>query len=171
MPTLSEEVVEKSIAASIFAIEVYNKPDFKYREETFSVLMTNAWELLLKAKLIKDNGENPASIVEMPDGKPKLNRSGNPMTYGLRYVLDKIYQQPGNALTNPCYENVLLLVEVRDNAIHFINKDLYFSRRIQDIGTASLRNYLSLVGEWFGIEAGGPMRADGQAGNLTGQPD
>ncbi len=76
MPTLSEEVVEKSIAASIFAIEVYNKPDFKYREETFSVLMTNAWELLLKSKLIKDNGENPASIVEMPDGKPKLNRSG-----------------------------------------------------------------------------------------------
>ena len=32
--------VDKSIGAALSAIEVYNKPDFKYREETFSILIT-----------------------------------------------------------------------------------------------------------------------------------
>ena len=43
------EILDKSIAACVSAIEVYNKPDFRYREETFSILMVNAWELLLKS--------------------------------------------------------------------------------------------------------------------------
>jgi hypothetical protein len=38
-------LLEKSIQASLSAIEVYNKPDFKYREESFSILMVNAWEV------------------------------------------------------------------------------------------------------------------------------
>jgi hypothetical protein len=46
--------VGKSVGAALSAIEIYNKPDFKYREETFAILMINAWELLLKAKIIKD---------------------------------------------------------------------------------------------------------------------
>lgn len=57
MKARSQELVEKSIAAMISAIEVYNKPDFKYREETFSILSINAWELLLKAKWLKDHNE------------------------------------------------------------------------------------------------------------------
>lgn len=56
------QVLEKSVAAAVSAIEIYNKPDFKYRSETFSILMTNAWELLLKAKLLKDNKNDLRSI-------------------------------------------------------------------------------------------------------------
>nr|WP_232055107.1 DUF3644 domain-containing protein [Vibrio taketomensis] len=40
--------------------------------------MTNAWELLLKSKLVKDDGDNPESIhvfnkgvVISPSGNPK----------------------------------------------------------------------------------------------------
>jgi len=51
-------LLEKSIQAALSAIEVYNKPDFKYREESFSILMVNAWEVLLKAKILKDNVKN-----------------------------------------------------------------------------------------------------------------
>ena len=36
----------------VAAIDVYNKPDFSYREETFSILALNAWELLLKARYL-----------------------------------------------------------------------------------------------------------------------
>ena len=46
----SVKLYRKAEAALISAIEAYNKPDFKYREETFSILALNAWELLLKAK-------------------------------------------------------------------------------------------------------------------------
>ena len=82
-------LLDKSIAAAISAIEVYNKPDFKYREETFSILMINAWEILFKAKIIKDNKNKLRSIyipnkIKNKKGEPlkrffpKENRCGNP---------------------------------------------------------------------------------------------
>jgi hypothetical protein len=85
--------VEKSVGAALSAIEIYNKPDFKYREETFAILMINAWELLLKAKIIKENGGNLRSIYDFQKKQGKkgnllkrpvliLNRSGNPKTKG-----------------------------------------------------------------------------------------
>lgn len=49
MKSRSRLMLEKSIAAMLSAIEIYNKPDFKYREETFSVLCINSWELLFKS--------------------------------------------------------------------------------------------------------------------------
>jgi len=38
-------------AAILAAIEIYNKPQFLYRDECFAILLLNAWELLLKAVL------------------------------------------------------------------------------------------------------------------------
>jgi len=35
-------LLEKSISAAISAIEIYNKPDFKYREESLIILLVNA---------------------------------------------------------------------------------------------------------------------------------
>ena len=55
-------LLEKSVNAAISVIEIYNKPDFKYREESFSILMVNAWEILLKAKIVYDNNNNLKSI-------------------------------------------------------------------------------------------------------------
>lgn len=57
-----ESLIEKSVACAVSAIEIYNKPDFKYREETFSILMINSWELILKAKIIKDANNNIKAI-------------------------------------------------------------------------------------------------------------
>jgi len=53
MKSRARAMLDKAIAAMISAIEIYNKPDFHYREETFSVLCINAWELLLKAKVLQ----------------------------------------------------------------------------------------------------------------------
>ena len=53
MKSRNRAMLEKSISAMIAAIETYNKPDFKYREDTFSVLCINAWELLFKAKVLQ----------------------------------------------------------------------------------------------------------------------
>jgi len=49
-----KNLLDKSIQSAISAIEIYNKPDFKYREESFSILIINAWELLFKAKILQD---------------------------------------------------------------------------------------------------------------------
>jgi len=87
-------LVDKSVDACLAAIEIYNKPDFRYREETFSILMLNAWELLLKARVTKAGGGKTRAIEvwqprTRPNGTkttreyPKLNRSKNRMTIGL----------------------------------------------------------------------------------------
>ena len=55
-------LLDKSVQVAISTIKIYNKPDFKYREESFSILMVNAWELLLKAKILKDNKNDLASF-------------------------------------------------------------------------------------------------------------
>jgi len=48
-------LLDKSIASMLSAIELYNKPNFQYREETFAILAVNAWELLLKAIILRQN--------------------------------------------------------------------------------------------------------------------
>lgn len=61
---LSADLAAKSVQAAVAAIEIYNKPSFSYREEAFSLLMTNAWELLLKAKWLAENGEAIESLYD-----------------------------------------------------------------------------------------------------------
>jgi hypothetical protein len=154
---LSADVAIKSVQAAIAAIEIYNKPSFSYREESFSLLMTNAWELLLKAKWLAENGEAIESLYEMVKDKsggqkPKENRSGNPISVGLTYLAAAMATDRKFGLEKAAQENLLALIEIRDNAAHLINKDLYIARRVQEIGTASLRNYLLLAAEWFDLD-------------------
>jgi hypothetical protein len=119
--------------------------------------MTNAWELLLKAKWALDHGENPESLYVLIDDKkggktPKLNRSGNPLSVGLAYLAARLLEDKNSGLERGCHDNILALVEIRDNAAHLLNKDLYLGRRVLEIGTASLRNYLHLATEWFQLD-------------------
>ncbi len=149
----SAELLNKAIAAAISSIELYNKPDFKYREETFGILMTNAWELLLKAKALKDSSEDFSALVVVDrDGKPKLSRSGSPITHELTYLANKLVTQKGSGMDATCFSNLELLVEIRDTSVHFVNRDIHFSRRVQDVGTAALKNFITLASAWFGAD-------------------
>jgi hypothetical protein len=155
--SLSTDLAHKSIQAAISSIEIYNKPHFTYREEAFALLMTNAWELLVKAKWVLDHKESLESLyVLIDDGKggkaPKLNRSKNPLSAGLSYLTAKLVEDKDSGLERGCHDNILALVEIRDNAAHLLNKDLYLGRRVLEIGTASLRNYLQLATEWFQLD-------------------
>lgn len=146
--TLSGRLMDKSIQAALSAIEVYNKPDFKYREETFSILMVNAWELLLKAKVVADNGERMESLYQMQKdvtGKlvPKPSRSGNPSTISIGEALLKI------TLDAVLKDHLLALTELRDNAIHLMNDSPMVKVKVQEVGTATLRNYLEMAKDWF----------------------
>lgn len=50
MMSRSIEVLDRAIAVTVAAIEIYHKPDFPYRSETLCILTINGWELLLGAK-------------------------------------------------------------------------------------------------------------------------
>src|ERR1051325_4600308 len=93
-PPIHKRFVDKANAAITAAVEIYNKPSFFYREETFAILALNAWELLFKAKVLRDTNNDLKSIrVYEPrktkSGKPskkyylKRNRAGNPQTISL----------------------------------------------------------------------------------------
>src|ERR1700733_8482097 len=90
----SARLLQNAEAALISAIEIYNKPTFAYREETFAILALNAWELLLKAKLLAVNKNKLRclhiySTREIAPGQQskklyvKRNRTGNKMTVGI----------------------------------------------------------------------------------------
>jgi hypothetical protein len=153
-----KELLDRAIAATVAAIEIYNKPDFLYREETFSILAINGWELLFKARWLSLH-KNQAHCLYVSErettlkGTPrkrlkvKKTRSGNPYTHGIERLAAKLIQQ--KQLDMIVWNNIQGLLEIRDSAVHFYNPGTAFSSRLQEIGAASLKNFVTLVGDWF----------------------
>ncbi len=142
----------------VAAIEVYNKPDFLYREETFAVLAVNGWELLLKAKWLADNANKVQSLyvyesATRKDGskgkrqRVKLTRSKNPFTHSIDYIAKRLVDS--GELHKRAWESIQALLEIRDTAIHFYNHGGVLSVRVQEVGTASLRNFVAVTSDWF----------------------
>lgn len=160
---LHQKFIEKSHAAMLAAIEVYNKPTFAYREETFCILAVNAWELLLKAKLLKDAKNDPKAIqVREPrklksGGKStkhmsvKKNRAGNAMTLQMTACIAALEKCPevGDRVPKQAALNLESLIDVRDNATHFIVASDVLQRNVLELACASVRNYVTLSKTWF----------------------
>src|ERR1700730_18002813 len=138
-------LVEKATHAAVAAIEIYNKPGFRYREETFSILMLNAWELLLKARILKENKNHLRSIEVWETRKtksggpstrlfPKRTRAGNTMTIGVATAAAIVSEYSKDGVDRYAVENISLLIEIRDNAIHFHNAGRGLRKRVQEIG-------------------------------------
>lgn len=150
-------LLDKSVASMLSAIEIYNKPDFQYREETFAILAVNAWELLFKAFILKCNNYNKRSIYELEpvllkSGKVSTsrktiakNRCGNPKTISIFHAIDILANQ--KQLPVNLKGNVEALIELRDNSIHFYNTDS-IARPIQEVGFACIKNYLAILKKW-----------------------
>jgi len=152
-------LLDKSIASMLSAIEIYNKPNFGYREETFAILAVNAWELLLKAYLLKINKYNMNSIyylqsIKKKNGEPSsrkepiLNNAKNPRTITISDAIIRInnFQQ----LPKNLVKNIESIIELRDNSVHFVN-DNTMVKEIQELGFACIKNYMSIIQKW-GVE-------------------
>ena len=103
--TLDIRLKEKSIEALLVAIELYNKPTIKYRIEGFSFMICNAWEVLLKAYIIKNEGELAIYYADKP------NRS-----ISLETAVKKIFTNEND----PMRVNIEKIIELRNTATHFI---------------------------------------------------
>lgn len=152
-----KSLLDKSISSMLSAIEIYNKPDFKYREETFSILAINSWELLFKARILKLSSYNMNSIYDLEHKKkkngekskllqPKLNRSKNPKTISLAESIKRLRIR-GEGVSHNLVKSLFVLIELRDNSIHFHNSKP-ISKEIQELGFACIKNYMELVQKW-----------------------
>ena len=146
-------LLDKSVSCMLSAIEIYNKPNFGYREDVFAILCVNSWELLLKAILLRENKYKMNSVYVMipkkkKDGssskllEPSLNRCGNPKTITLPDVIKRLKEK--GFIPNELEQNLEALMELRDNAIHFANMSS-ISKTIQELGFAAIKNYMSFV--------------------------
>jgi hypothetical protein len=159
----SMRLFRKAEAALMAAVEVYNKPDFRYREETFVILALNAWELMLKARLLAENGNNPRCLYQYERRETrsgsrsqrkhlKKNRSGNIVTIRLGQVMVELDRTAATRLPVAVKNNVYALAEVRDNAVHYVNASFGLAKQVLEIGTASVRNFIELAKRWFGLD-------------------
>jgi len=103
---LERRLIAKSIEAFILGLEVFNKPTIRYRIEGFSFFICNAWELLLKAKLLND-------------GKTIYYKDSTDRTLSLRETLSRIYTDKNQ----PLRQNLEKIATLRDTSTHFVTED------------------------------------------------
>lgn len=150
-------LLDKSVSSLLSAIEIYNKPNFQYREETFAILAVNAWELLFKAYILSLNKFKVRSIYQLQpkenkDGSlskkikvVKRNRCGNEMSISIFDAISFLDHE--KKLNKDIIDNIEVLIELRDNSIHFYNADSIV-KPIQELGFACVKNYISIVKQW-----------------------
>lgn len=160
-PPIYSKLLDKAVAAITSAVEVYNKPGFQYRDETFSLLALNAWELLLKARLVQISGGKQRAIFVYEKRKTKTgawsskeylkrSRSNNPLTIGIRGAAGKLDTHAPSKLPDAVKNNLEVLIEVRDCAAHYFSSSLALRRQLLEVGVASIRNFVWLARKWFG---------------------
>ena len=74
------------------------------------------------------------------------------MSIGIFNAYDRIVTDFGESLPASIRKNLDALCEIRDNSIHFINDAPDTEKRVNEIGSASVKNYLNLTRQWFGVD-------------------
>ena len=124
-------LLDKSEEAFLMAIEIYNKPTIKYRLEGFSFFICNAWELLLKSRMLQKN------IPIYYDDKP--NR-----TISLTNCISQVFTNS----KDPVRKNLEIIIGLRNTSTHFVIKelDIIYLPFMQ----ANVLNYSQKLFEYFG---------------------
>lgn len=160
-PPVYLKLLDKAVAAISSAVELYNKPGFKYRDESFALLALNAWELLLKARVVQVNGGKQRAIFVYERRKTKTGaistkeylkrgRSGNALTIGIRAAAAVLDAHAPSRLPDAVKNNIEALMEARDSAAHFYSPSLALRRQLLEVGTAAVRNFAWYSRKWFG---------------------
>lgn len=159
-PPIFLKLFDKSVAAITSAVEIYNKPGFQYRDETFALLALNAWELILKARVVQVDVNKQKAIyvyqrrltkAGLPGTKEYLERgrSGNPKTIGIRQAIAKLDTHVTSKLPDAVKNNIEALMEVRDCSAHFFSPSMALRRQLLEVGTAAVRNFVWYGRRWF----------------------
>jgi hypothetical protein len=137
-PGLKGKLIEKSIEAYILSLEIINKLSVKYRVETFVYLICNAWELLLKAKIIDENKSCKTIYY-----KKKRNQTRRSLS--LKDCLRKIFDNE----KDPIRRNIERIEEFRDDSVHLIISQI--PKDILGLFQVCVINYQKHLLKWFDI--------------------
>lgn len=103
----ADRLLEKSKEAFALAVELYNRPTLKYHAESCSIFLCNAWELMLKAYIIRKHGIDE---IYYDDGEK---------TIALADCLKKVFTND----KDPLRINMAELIRFRNTNTHFITDE------------------------------------------------
>jgi Protein of unknown function (DUF3644) len=147
----SRVLVSNAVKALRLAVTVYNSADSPYKEEAFVILLVNAWELLLKAKIVTDSPDGVRGIYVYEDGRIKLSRGQLPMTISVTTAIDRLLGVSSGEV-QALFANLKALIKLRDAATHFVmaqRRDLAYLLHINELGAAAISNFLRALELWF----------------------
>lgn len=139
-PGLKGRLVDKSVEGYILALETINRLSIQYRVETFCYLICNAWELLLKAKMLDDAGNNHDAIY-----RSKQKRNEQRVSLSLRESLERVIPKQ----TDPERRNIECIADLRDESVHLVMRGV--PADVMGLFQACVINYHRRLGAWFGI--------------------
>ena len=119
-------------------METINRLTIQYRIEAFCILICNAWELLLKAKIIEDAGSEDAIYSN------RKTRNKTRMSLSLHDCLKKV--KPNE--TDKVRLNLEYIMELRDESTHLVIGQI--PREVIMLSQACVINYHKHLNEWFG---------------------
>lgn len=120
-------MIKKSKQSFLLAIELFNKPTISLNVECFYIFICNAWDLLLKAYLIKQD-------------KSIYYKNSN-RTYDLLKLIHLIFTNEND----PLRKNLEAIITIRNKAVHLIIPD-YISI-YQPLFLACIKNYTEKLSE------------------------
>lgn len=138
-PGLRGRLLNKSIDAYVLSLETINQISVSYRIEAFAYLICNAWELLLKARILYLTRDRRSIL------RPKSRQDRVQETKSLRECLKIVYPSE----KHPIRRNLELVTNLRDDATHLtigpVPKDLLA------LFQACVLNYHKELNSWFEI--------------------
>ncbi len=131
--------------ALLAAVEIYNKPRVEYREQTVAFLIVNAWEVLIKARLVQQNGGQIQSIYRRQRNSRRYERNsdGEIVTIDIRGALNS------SGLPEKVKTNIYGLIKIRNQATHLGVLVPALKESILEFSTASVQNFVKTYANWF----------------------
>ena len=134
---LKARLLDKSLEAYVLSLETINRLTIQYRLESFCYLFCNAWELLLKAKMLDVHGDQEAVYYKPQPGKARR-------TLSLRDCLKRILPND----KDPIRRNIERIEELRDESVHLVIS--HIPADIMCLLQAGVINYHRILNNWFG---------------------
>ncbi len=141
-PGLRGRLMDKSVEAYTLSLETINRLSVKYRIETFTYLICNAWELLLKAKILQDEGTKTAICYPCKPGE-------RTRTLAIRDCLKKVIPNEND----PVRRNLELVIDLRDAAVHLVI--LQVPKDVLSLFQSCVLNYHKYLVDWSGVSLSG----------------
>lgn len=135
---LKQSLVEKSIEAYALSLETINRLTIHYRIEAFCILICNAWELLLKAKIIEDAGSEDAIYSN------RKTRNKTRLSLSLHDCLKKVKPKEND----PVRRNIERIIELRDESTHLVISRI--PHELMMLSQVCVINYHKHLNDWFG---------------------